>query len=55
MVLYYVGSALGGNAAGIAALAGFGLIGVIFHQTLINWAVSIFMKNRYKIASAFRD
>jgi hypothetical protein len=54
MLLFYSGAAIGGRMAGVAFMAAFGLAGVIFHKFLINWSVSIFMKNRYKISSAFR-
>lgn len=54
MVLFYTGKYIGGEMTGLLFIAGFGVLGIIFHQQLIEGCTRLFEKNRYKISAAFR-
>lgn len=54
IILYHGCKLMGYPDLGIYLTALIGLIGFIFHDTLINISVALFKKNRYKIGTAFR-
>lgn len=52
--LYWIGSQLGGKAGGLFLIGFIGVLGLLFHRTIIQWCVNFFKKNRYTIGAAFR-
>ncbi|MCA1762032.1 MAG: DUF5687 family protein [Flavobacteriales bacterium] len=54
IVLFYAGKLIGGEMTGLLFIAGFGILGIVFHQQLIDGCTRFFEKNRYKISAAFR-
>jgi len=54
MIFYYGAAALDQPFLGILLTGIMGLIGFVFHDKLIDFAVSLFKKNRHKIGTAFR-
>lgn len=54
IVLFYAGKFIGGEMTGLLFIAVFGILGIIFHQKLIDGCTALFEKNRYKILTAFR-
>ncbi len=53
--LFAIGDMAGGSMWGLGLVAFTGALGLIFHKKVIDGCVYIFMKNRYRIASAFRN
>ena len=54
LVFYLVFAAIGYPFGGIIASFVLGLLGIIFHKKLIAASARLFIKNKYKIGSAFR-
>jgi hypothetical protein len=53
-IVYYAGKIPFGETGGWLALLIVGVVGTLFYRQVINACVSLFEKNRYKIAAAFR-
>ncbi|WP_299819529.1 DUF5687 family protein [uncultured Pontibacter sp.] len=41
--------------AGVAAIGGFGLLGIIFQKQLLQWTAKRFVEHKYKLAAGFRQ
>ncbi len=54
MIFYYGAAAFDQPLFGIFLTGFMGLIGFVFHDKLIDFAVSLFKNNKYKIGTAFR-
>lgn len=55
MIIYWPISALFGFVPAVLTLAGLGVIGLLFNQSLIKMAVNNFQKKRYQIAEGYRQ
>jgi hypothetical protein len=53
-LLYWIGNHFAGKFGGLFLIAFLGILGLVFHKSVIQLCVRIFNKNRYKIAAAFR-
>jgi len=53
-IIYFAGKIPFGETGGWLALLIVGVVGTLFYRQVINACVSLFEKNRYKIAAAFR-
>lgn len=52
--IYGLGWFIGGTTTALLLVGGIGILGIIFHNKLIGYCVSLFKRNRYRISNAFR-
>lgn len=55
MLIYWPVSAVFGFIPAVLTLAGLGILGLLFNQSLIKLAVNNFQKRRYEIAEGYRQ
>ena len=55
ILIYLPFGLLGVPYAGIAAIGGIGLLGVIFQKQLLQWSANRFVENKYKLAAGYRQ
>lgn len=55
ILIYLPFGLMGVPYAGIAALGGLGLLGIIFRKQLLQWSANRFVAHKYKLAAGFRQ
>ncbi|MDX5438075.1 MAG: DUF5687 family protein, partial [Pontibacter sp.] len=54
ILIYLPFGLMGVPYAGIAAIGGLGLLGIIFQKQLLQWSANRFTENKYKLAAGYR-